>query len=197
MPSARKTVWTAVFGLAVLAVGIFVLRFPANYPAKTVEIERRFSSVLEQLILPLKLAQLALQEPDSTILMPVHDMTVARVTDTWGAARGADRTHEGQDIFAPAGTPIFSGTRGYVRRIDVTTLGGNVVFVTGAGGRRYYYAHLERIADGLRVGQAVTTDTVLGFVGNTGNALTTPPHLHFGVYQSRVAINPLPLLVDR
>ncbi len=103
----------------------------------------------------------------------------------------------GQDMFAPKGTPVFSAVHGYVRRTGTNELGGNIVFVTGAGGRRYYYAHLDRIAHGLHAGQAVTTDTVLGFVGTTGNAITTPPHLHFGVYEGREAIDPLPLLRDR
>ena len=72
-----------------------------------------------------------------------------------------------------------------------------------AGGYRYYYAHLSNYADDLREGQFVTTDTLLGYVGNTGNAVTTPPHLHLGIYTSEPgrcdwdAINPLPLLVER
>ena len=53
------------------------------------------------------------------------------------------------------------------------------------------------MATGLRVGQEVWTDTMLGFVGNTGNAITTPPHLHFGVYEGREAINPFSLLRNR
>ena len=50
--------------------------------------------------------------------------------------------------------------------------------VTGGGGLRYYYAHLKRYANGLFEGQAVTTDTLLGYVGTSGNAASTPPHLH-------------------
>lgn len=193
----RTAIWSSVLLAAVAAVGIFIVRFPDNYPDATLRIEKQVTTLIMQVTLPLKLARLSMQKPDAAVLMPVHGTSVARVTDTWHAPRGADRQHEGQDIFAPKGTPVFSGTYGYVRRIDNTTLGGNVVFVTGAGGRRYYYAHLDRIATGLAVGQEVTTDTILGFVGNTGNASTTPPHLHFGVYQSRTAINPLPLLADR
>jgi murein DD-endopeptidase MepM/ murein hydrolase activator NlpD len=67
----------------------------------------------------------------------------------------------------------------------------------GAGGRSYYYAHLDSYAQGISVGNWVTTETVLGYVGTTGNAQGTPPHLHFGVYTSTGAINPLPLLKDR
>ena len=68
----------------------------------------------------------------------------------------------------------------------------------GAGGRVYYYAHLEAYAPHLAEGDYVTTQTLLGYVGTTGNAAGTPPHLHFGVYEStRGAMNPLPLLSDR
>ena len=69
--------------------------------------------------------------------------------------------------------------------------------IAGAGGRYYYYAHLDSYARGLAIGDRVTTRTVLGYVGTTGNAAGTPPHLHFGVYTANGAINPLPLLVDR
>ena len=66
-----------------------------------------------------------------------------------------------------------------------------------SGGRTYYYAHLDRYANGIAVGDWVTTRTVLGYVGTTGNAQGTPPHLHFGIYTLTGAINPLPLLRDR
>jgi peptidoglycan LD-endopeptidase LytH len=69
--------------------------------------------------------------------------------------------------------------------------------VLGAGGRVSYYAHLDAYAEGLKVGDVVTTGAVLGSVGTTGNARGTPPHLHFGVYAPGGAIDPLPLLTDR
>lgn len=67
----------------------------------------------------------------------------------------------------------------------------------GAGGRVYYHAHLSRFAEGLRIAQNITPDAVIGYVGNTGNARTTPSHLHFGVYSPEGAMDPLPLLADR
>jgi peptidoglycan LD-endopeptidase LytH len=69
--------------------------------------------------------------------------------------------------------------------------------VLGAGGRVYYYAHLEAYAPGLAVGDPVTPATLLGYVGTSGNARGTPPHLHFGVYTLSGPVNPLPLLQDR
>jgi len=189
----------AVFTVfACVAAAALVVFSSRAHPDRTIALGRAAQSLIEGAVYPLRLARLSLLEPDASLLMPVYGVKVSQVTNTWGAVRGADRSHEGQDIFAPRGTPVFSATHGYVRRMGSgSALGGTTVFVTGAGGRRYYYAHLDRIADGLRVGQEVTTDTVLGFVGNTGNAAATPPHLHFGVYQARRAIDPLPLLVDR
>jgi murein DD-endopeptidase MepM/ murein hydrolase activator NlpD len=144
-----------------------------------------------------RVAHLYTQEPDRQIAMPLEDVTKRQIADTWGAPRGVGRTHEGQDIFAPKGTPILSATNGYIYKIGENNLGGQTVSVISAGGRVYYYAHLDRYAPGLEVGDRVTTRTVLGYVGTTGNAVGTPPHLHFGVYTTTGAINPLPLLTDR
>jgi len=115
-----------------------------------------------------------------------------------GAARAEGRTHEGVDIFADRGTPVFSATRGYVTGLNIGDRGGTNVMVIGPGGLYYYYAHLTRIANGIEPGTRVTQDTVLGFVGNSGNASDTPPHLHFGIYPEMwEAINPYPQLVER
>ncbi|RDI94616.1 M23 family peptidase [Meiothermus sp. QL-1] len=147
--------------------------------------------------------QLLPPTPDARLLMPVQGVRVRQVADTFGAPREGWRRHEGQDIFAPRGTPVYSATSGFVWRIGRGERGGLYVFVVGPGGRRYYYAHLERYAPGLREGQRVSPNTLLGFVGNSGNARSTPPHLHFGVYAGSrrtcdyQVINPLPLLTDR
>ena len=129
------------------------------------------------------------------IFMPVEGTLVSVVVDTWAAARPAGRLHEGQDIMAPRGVRVYSATYGEVERIGYYEDGGNFVMVA-ADGRRYYYAHLDKFGE-IQEGEAVTPETVLGYVGNTGNAVYTPPHLHFGIYTSAGPINPLPLLVDR
>ena len=144
-----------------------------------------------------QVARLYSQEPDRRIAMPLADVSKRQVADTWGAPRGTGRRHEGQDIFAPKGTPVLSATHGFVYNIGENNLGGQTVSVIGAGGRLYYYAHLDKYAPGLEEGDRVTTRTVLGYVGTTGNAQGTPPHLHFGIYTGSGAINPLPLLTDR
>jgi murein DD-endopeptidase MepM/ murein hydrolase activator NlpD len=144
-----------------------------------------------------RLFQMQLREPDSELLMPVEGVPVKRVANTWGAPRSGGRDHQGQDIFAKRGTPVVSATNGIVVRIGTNSLGGQIVSVMGNGGRMYYYAHLDGYAPGLVTGQTVAAGDLLGYVGTTGNARSTPPHLHFGVYTATGPINPLPMLVNR
>lgn len=145
-----------------------------------------------------RIAQLYATEPDNHLAVPVAGVAKGQIKDSWHAARdGGDRRHEGQDIFAPRGTPVLSATDGYVVRVGENRLGGQTVSVMGAGGRIYYYAHLDAYAPEINFGDYVTPQTVLGFVGTTGNAAGTSPHLHFGVYSRGGAINPLPMLEDR
>jgi murein DD-endopeptidase MepM/ murein hydrolase activator NlpD len=151
----------------------------------------------DTLVFYARVARLYTQAPDTRIAMPLEDVSRKEVADTWGAPRGTGRRHEGQDIFAPKGTPILSATSGYIYKIGENNLGGQTVSVISSGGRIYYYAHLDRYAKGIEVGDRVNTRTVLGYVGTTGNAQGTPPHLHFGIYTLTGAINPLPLLTDR
>lgn len=125
-----------------------------------------------------------------SLVVPVVGVPPGEVADTFGAPRGTDRKHEGVDIFAARGTYVTSATEGVVVRIGTNGLGGNVVYVLGPGGERYYYAHLDEVDPVLTVGQHVGTSTVLGRVGTTGNAAGTPPHLHFGIYGQGGTKNP-------
>ena len=115
------------------------------------------------------------------------------LTNTWGAARSQGRSHEGIDIFAARGTPIQSTTQGIVRKVGENTLGGRVVVVVGPGGAGHYYAHLEDYAD-ITPNDWVNTGDVIGYVGDSGNAKGTPPHVHYGIYINGSAVNPYPLL---
>ncbi len=143
------------------------------------------------------------EQVDMALLMPVPSVRVAQIADTYAAARDGGRSHEGQDVFAPRGTPIVSATAGLVYEMSGRFRGGRSVMVLGPGARRYFYTHLEAYAEGLREGQWVEAGTLLGYVGNDGNAATTPPHLHFGAYDFDAAscrfraFDPLPLMVDR
>ena len=138
--------------------------------------------------------ELLAEEPPWSLPVPVQGVSMRAVRDTFGAPRPGDRTHQGVDIFAPRGTPVVSATRGIVSRLGENSLGGTVVWVLGPAGDHHYYAHLDSVAD-LRTGQRVAAGDVVGTVGNTGNARSTPPHLHYGVYRRMGgAINPFPLL---
>lgn len=122
--------------------------------------------------------------------MPVIGVPPSAIADTFGDPRGTNRTHQGIDIFASRGTYVVSATEGVVVRIGTNRLGGNIVFVLGPGGERYYYAHLDEIDSVLALGTRVSTSTIIGRVGTTGNATGTPPHLHFGIYGQGGAQNP-------
>lgn len=117
-----------------------------------------------------------------------------RFVDTWGAARSQGRRHEGVDIFAPRDTPILATTPGVVLNVGENRLGGRTVMILGPGGQRHYYAHLERYREDLQEGDWVEAGDVVGYVGDSGNAQGTPPHLHYGIYTGSGAINPYGLL---
>jgi murein DD-endopeptidase MepM/ murein hydrolase activator NlpD len=124
---------------------------------------------------------------DASITFPVAQRDTRAVLSFFGDSRdGGRRGHRGVDIFAPRGTPVLSATNGRVYRVETTRIGGKVVWVRDSDEQqRVYYAHLD--SQVVRTGMDVERGTVLGFVGNTGNARTTPPHLHFSVY-SRGAV---------
>lgn len=117
-----------------------------------------------------------------TLAFPVRPGTERDIGSKFGAPRDAGaRSHHGIDIFARRGTPVVAAASGVVNRVNETNIGGKVVWVRDVFGNSLYYAHLDSqtVSSGMRVDVGDT----LGFVGNTGNARTTPPHLHFGVYR--------------
>jgi murein DD-endopeptidase MepM/ murein hydrolase activator NlpD len=138
--------------------------------------------------------QLAMDDPPARLPSPVA-RAHPTLTDTWSAPRQGGRRHEGIDIFAPLDTPVVSTTRGLVTRVGTNTLGGNVVFVLGPGLESHYYAHLNRFGE-IHPGDQVAAGDVLGYVGRTGNARTTPFHLHYGIYRFGTAQNPYLRLAD-
>lgn len=137
--------------------------------------------------------RLVAMEKPTALPVPVAGVPPRALRDTWGGARSEGRSHEGIDIFAMRGTPVVSSTEGIVTKVGTNRLGGLVVWVLGPGGQRHYYAHLERYGD-VASGMRIEAGRVLGYVGNSGNAKGTPPHLHYGVYDMGGAINPYPLL---
>lgn len=129
-----------------------------------------------------------------SLAFPVTPKVKSNIGSFWGAGRdeGA-RKHEGIDIFAPRGTAAVAAADGVIDRVTENTLGGKVVFLR-PNNKDYtlYYAHLDKQL--VQPGQEVKTGDTIGLVGNTGNARTTVPHLHFGIYTFSGAVDPLPFV---
>lgn len=141
-------------------------------------------------------ARLSARPAPTALPVPVEGVAPQALRDTWHGMRSGGRKHEGIDIFAPRGRPVLSATEGIVTRVGTNQLGGKVVWVMGPGRQLHYYAHLDDYA-AIRAGDIVVAGTVLGYVGTTGNARGTLPHLHYGIYTAVGAVNPYPLLKGR
>lgn len=129
-----------------------------------------------------------------SLAYPLKTSSRNQIQSLFGDGRDANsRKHEGIDIFAPFRTPVLAIAEGTITRVNENNLGGKVVWLRPAG-KDYtlYYAHLdEQIA---REGQQVRVGDTIGLMGKTGNARTTAPHLHFGIYTSAGAVDPLPFV---
>jgi murein DD-endopeptidase MepM/ murein hydrolase activator NlpD/SH3-like domain-containing protein len=132
---------------------------------------------------------------EAQLAFPVDGRSMPAIQSIFGAERdGGARSHDGVDIFAPRGTPVLASAPGRAYRVGITNLGGKVVWVRDPlRNARLYYAHLD--SQHVRNGDRIEIGDTIGFVGNTGNARTTPPHLHFGLYRTgEGAIDPTPFL---
>jgi murein DD-endopeptidase MepM/ murein hydrolase activator NlpD len=118
-----------------------------------------------------------------------------RFSDDWGAPRQFTGKHEGNDIFAAAGTPVVAVTGGRLFNVGTLRISGNRLWLKSDRGDHFFYAHLSSFAEQARNGREVEAGEVLGFVGSTGDAEKTPPHLHFEIRpRGGDAINPYPFL---
>jgi peptidoglycan hydrolase-like protein with peptidoglycan-binding domain len=117
-------------------------------------------------------------------------------SDTWKAPRSGGRHHEGVDIIAKSGTPIYAVSNGTITRVFLDrpgSLGGNAVRLTAADGTYFHYAHLSAFAEGAGLGATVVAGQVIGYNGSTGSSST--PHLHFEYHPfGGAAVNPYPLI---
>lgn len=168
---------------AVLLMLLFV--FDRLLPSISQQTQSFFIAKWQQLSL--------LQHPLPTENSLPNPLPKQHLTDTWGAARSQGRSHEGIDIFAARGTPIQATTQGIVSKVGENALGGRVVMIVGPGGAGHYYAHLEDYAD-ISPNDWVNAGDTIGYVGDSGNAKGTPPHVHYGIYINGSAVNPYPLL---
>lgn len=129
-----------------------------------------------------------------SLKFPVAVSGHPRIESFWGDSRdNGGRQHEGIDIFAPEGTPAVAAGNGTVTRVTENKLGGLVVFMRPDNADyNLYYAHLGKQL--VRDEQQVLAGDTLGTIDHTGNAKNTPSHLHFGVYTSEGAVDPLPFV---
>jgi murein DD-endopeptidase MepM/ murein hydrolase activator NlpD len=142
--------------------------------------------------------------PEEQILKEVYIPFIiggpAAWTDTWGAPRYGPgpivRTHEGQDVFCKYGDPVLATEDGSIEFAD-GGLGGRVARLHRKDGSYWYYAHLsDWNTKDFKNGDRVQQGDVIGYCGNTGNAISTPPHVHFGWYQANgSSANPMGYLV--
>jgi murein DD-endopeptidase MepM/ murein hydrolase activator NlpD len=130
---------------------------------------------------------------------PVQGARTGRdFSNDWGYPRSGGRTHQGNDVFASRGTPVIAIEDGRVVRMNTQDqgLGGLTVTYRSSDGSEWYNAHLHTIASGLTVGSSVSAGDTIGTVGNTGNARTTPPHLHLGRKVNGGWVNPYPTISE-
>ena len=139
----------------------------------------------------------------SGLLIPVQGITASQLSDTFTDARSADRLHDAIDIMAPAGTPVLAVADGHAEKLFTSKLGGLTLYQFNRDGTlAYYYAHLQRYADGLAEQKMLKRGQVIGYVGITGNATPEAPHLHFAIFElgpekqwwKGDAVNPYPRL---
>ena len=135
--------------------------------------------------------------------IPVQGVAPDQLQDTFTGARSQGRLHDAIDILAPAGTPVLAVADGTVEKLFDSTRGGLTVYQFEPLGKYcYYYAHLQRYADGLTEKQPIRRGQVIGYVGSTGNADPATPHLHFEIHRlgperhwwQGEALNPYPVL---
>jgi len=137
------------------------------------------------------------------LAIPVEGIKAEQLSDTFGQARGAERQHEAMDIMAPKGSKVIAVADGKIVKLFNSKPGGLTVYQFDPTEKySYYYAHLDRYAEGLKEGQQVKQGDLLGYVGTTGNADIKAPHLHFAVFEltpqkewwKGTAVNPYPML---
>lgn len=122
---------------------------------------------------------------DNHIRLPIANADVPALKDHFAQSRGGgSRGHEAVDIIAPRNTPVLAVDDGKIERLFLSRQGGITIYQFDEKERYcYYYAHLERYAEGLREGQDVDKGDVIGYVGTSGNAPRDTPHLHFAIFQ--------------
>ena len=143
--------------------------------------------------------------PAGKLMVPVEGVKYSQLTDTYNAPRGTERHHEALDIMAPKGTKVFAVADGKVAKLFTSVPGGLTVYQFEPTEKfAYYYAHLDKYADGVKEGTLLKRGDLVGYVGVTGNSDPKAPHLHFAVVQltaekqwwKGTPVNPYPLMAE-
>ena len=142
---------------------------------------------------------ISLKKVDNIIegAFPIDKTAKFSYSNTFGAKRtyGGERQHEGLDIICNKGRPVYSVTSGTVVKKGWITLGGWRILIKDSYGIEYYYAHLSKYASGINIGDAVSSGQLIGYSGDSGYGKIGTvgqfvAHLHFGIYENGIAINP-------
>jgi murein DD-endopeptidase MepM/ murein hydrolase activator NlpD len=137
------------------------------------------------------------------LMVPVDGISMAQIHDTYDQPRGTERHHEALDIMAPKGTKVVAAADGKVAKLFTSKAGGLTVYQFDPGEKyAYYYAHLDKYAEGIKEGMEIKRGDLIGYVGVTGNSDPNAPHLHFAVFEltpekqwwKGTPVNPYPLL---
>jgi murein DD-endopeptidase MepM/ murein hydrolase activator NlpD len=143
---------------------------------------------------------------NAPLLVPVAGVRAEQLTDTYTQSRSEGRAHNAIDIMAAKGTPVLAAADGTVVRLFQSDKGGTTLYVRGTDNRTiYYYAHLDRYAEGIAENKFVRRGDVIAYVGDTGNAGAGNFHLHFAIwttddpkrYFDGANVNPYPLLTGK
>jgi peptidoglycan LD-endopeptidase LytH len=174
-------------------LGIVVMSLPKTPRVETVQASA-MSPVVDSTDFPRRLT------------IPVPGVSAGDIQDTFDQTRGTERRHEATDIVAPRGTPVNAVDDGTIQKLFLSKPGGITIYQFDPTEQYcYYYAHLERYADGIHEGMQVKRGDVIGYVGTTGNAPADAPHLHFAIFKlgpekrwwQGTPINPYPMLIAK
>jgi murein DD-endopeptidase MepM/ murein hydrolase activator NlpD len=141
--------------------------------------------------------------PAGKLLIPVEGIKLAQLSDNFDQPRGKERHHEALDIMAPKGSKVIAAGDGKVVKLFNSKPGGLTVYQFDPTEKyAYYYAHLDRYADGVKEGSVLKRGDLVGYVGVTGNSAKDAPHLHFAVVEltpkkewwKGTSVNPYPMM---
>lgn len=140
------------------------------------------------------------------LLLPVQGIRPEQLQNTFDDSRSGGRVHEAIDIMAPRNTPVLAVEDGKIAKLFTSKQGGLTIYqFDPTETYAYYYAHLEKYADGIEEGRALRRGQVVGYVGSSGNAKPDGPHLHFAIFRltpekrwwDGAPVNPFPVLGGR